>query len=445
MRALRSMLLLLALAGCGKGLEELGLFPCGNDNTCPQGYVCAGSGGGRANTCFPLISCDPAQGTGACGTHINTNQGRCAYVYSSQGSLTNAVCVSRFAGTPTAEGGGCLQKDKVAGFLDGCDNGLTCVPFGSGDNGQCRKMCNSAAGGPCPGQCVDYGFVGPQSNAYGACPPSVACSWTTPCSAMVAQTCGLMPKLGGAAQDEVVIDCVPTGQVAEGVACGATGPYCGIGMVCYGEPLPGGGSGPARCRKACDPVGSAHTCATGTPSTIPNATCQGLPGLVGMGYCKAPPKRIFVTSAVYAGNMGATTGLAGADANCVTAAAGLGGTGWKAWLSVPGTGAASRINDVGPWYLVDGITRVFDSKAAMTQNPLNAITKTEANQDVVTSPVWTGTIMPAANPSPNTCLSWASTSPSDLGHTGMTVGDSHWTDDANQGCNTSAHLYCIEQ
>ena len=62
------------------------------------------------------------------------------------------------------------------------------------------------------------------------------------------------------------------------------------------------------------------------------------------------PKRVFVTSTTYKGNLG---GLAGADAKCQTRAnaASLGGT-WKAWLSDSTTSAASRLTQSVSGYIL---------------------------------------------------------------------------------------------
>src|SRR5262245_2730644 len=94
------------------------------------------------------------------------------------------------------------------------------------------------------------------------------------------------------------------------------------------------------------------------------------PVLVDAGPCFPSGKRIFVTSTPYTGDLktngAGMTGLHGADNLCGLAAtaAGLGGT-WTAWLSSSTVDAIDRINDVGPWYLVDRCTLVFNNKASI--------------------------------------------------------------------------------
>jgi len=78
----------------------------------------------------------------------------------------------------------------------------------------------------------------------------------------------------------------------------------------------------------------------------------------------APPgsKRVFVTSTAYSGNLG---GGAGADALCVASsdAVGLGGN-WRAWISAGASDAFTHVDDVSPWYRLDGAL-VFATKASL--------------------------------------------------------------------------------
>ena len=177
------------------------------------------------------------------------------------------------------------------------------------------------------------------------------------------------------------------------------------------------------------------------------------------GACACPMgKRVFVTSGRYPGNLmatgGASDGLLGGDKLCQQSAqaANLGGT-WKAWLSAPGTDARSRIADVGPWYLVDGTTRVFNNLANLSTTALAPIIRTE--QNAVASgetAVWTGTTTGGAA-SQTHCTSWTMTA-SSMGLLTGTVGDAgsagEWTQRTQGGnttllCSTTARLYCFEQ
>jgi hypothetical protein len=105
-----------------------------------------------------------------------------------------------------------------------------------------------------------------------------------------------------------------------------------------------------------------------------------------------PPKRVFVSSALYNGNLG---GYQGADGKCqgLADAVPLGGV-YKAWISGPGAGesVAERFTHPGGPYLRTDGTRVADSFAALTTldaqyHLLATISRTESNQAPPT-PIW---------------------------------------------------------
>src|SRR5690606_22090089 len=104
--------------------------------------------------------------------------------------------------------------------------------------------------------------------------------------------------------------------------------------------------------------------------------------------------RVFVTSATYTGNLG---GLAGADAKCqeLADAANLGGT-YRAWLSVSGTPANSRLtHSTLPYGLVDGtlIANDWDHLVSNAMDLAAPITMTETGETKTTDPfscAWTG-------------------------------------------------------
>ena len=183
----------------------------------------------------------------------------------------------------------------------------------------------------------------------------------------------------------------------------------------------------------------------------------------------APPivpdaKRVFETSRLFTGDLAtagwATTGLDGADNLCNSAAivANLGGT-WRAWLSAPGQSAADRIADVGPWYLVDRRTKVFDTKFGLGRGsmlpqlpgvdvgPLVDITMNELG--LVSSPAsddWTGTEA-TGKASPFDCQGWTSDAPTaGEGLVGIGPVDFRWwTDSVTNPCSNHARLLCFEQ
>lgn len=164
------------------------------------------------------------------------------------------------------------------------------------------------------------------------------------------------------------------------------------------------------------------------------------------------PKRIFITKATYSGNLG---GLQGADQKCQDAAtaANLGGT-WTAWLSSSTKNAIDRLGDVGPWYLVGGNTKVFDSKAAVTSaNPMTAILSYEDGTAVSgTRETWTGTqkngsVYLDGSNNPVTCADWTSggmDNSGSMGHVQSTLPED-WTSGGTGRCDQALSLYCFEQ
>ena len=168
------------------------------------------------------------------------------------------------------------------------------------------------------------------------------------------------------------------------------------------------------------------------------------------GSCDAAVKRIFTTKATYAGNFmqycpSAATGIEAADCICNNTAqgAGLGGT-WKAWISDANTNAIDRIADVGPWYFVDGTTKIFNNKTNMTTTPIRTIARDE-NGSVFDSQqkTWTGTEF-GGTASICNCNNWNDTNL--MGTEGWVYGsNSTWTDNGCRACVVTNHIYCIEQ
>jgi hypothetical protein len=202
-----------------------------------------------------------------------------------------------------------------------------------------------------------------------------------------------------------------------------------------------------------------HGCIPGTSSS-----CSCTDGRVGAQVCNssetydacictgelptggedAALKRIFVTSVKFDGNLG---GLAGADAKCASAAAGANLPGeWRAWLSNGTTDALDRIADVGPWYLVGGLDRVFNNKANLTTTPLAPITRNQNGESRGwgSADVWTGT-RAGGTRGVQTCQNWTSATFQDTGLTGTSASDTDWTEDLNGACNAPRSLYCLQQ
>jgi hypothetical protein len=170
-------------------------------------------------------------------------------------------------------------------------------------------------------------------------------------------------------------------------------------------------------------------------------------------------KYVFVTEEVFDGDLetagGGYSGLEGADNICNDLAyyAGLGGV-WKAWLSDSTTDAIDRIDDVGPWYLLDG-TEVFYDKYDLVYGPFAPI---NINEYGTTSygniAVWTGTLYDGTGSFDN-CLDWSDNFIFE-GSDGDLLSDTDcWTEadgsyacdyvPDTQGCDQTLALYCIEQ
>ena len=161
--------------------------------------------------------------------------------------------------------------------------------------------------------------------------------------------------------------------------------------------------------------------------------------------------RVFVTSSTFSGDLG---GASGADAKCATAAeaAQLGGA-WKAWISTSNVNAIDRIADNGPWYLVDGVTRVFNNKANLLTSPLVPIFLDEngnAWQGGGLYGTWSGSDdqgVRDTNAFDDACVDWTSASNNDQ----ATAGNPELTSQEWGGggsplpCDGTNSLFCFEQ
>lgn len=173
-------------------------------------------------------------------------------------------------------------------------------------------------------------------------------------------------------------------------------------------------------------------------------------------------KRVFVTSGLYAGDLrtrgSGSDGLDGADRICQSLADGaaLEGT-FRAFVSTANYHAIERLDDVGPWVLVDG-TLVFPTRAALVSGiPSNPLDRDETGRQV-TAPalpdggmnpilwVWTGTRAGGARDPSARCSDWMTSSRHFRGVMGR-VGarTTEWTEATRSGCGDMARLYCFEQ
>ena len=163
-----------------------------------------------------------------------------------------------------------------------------------------------------------------------------------------------------------------------------------------------------------------------------------------------PKKRVFISSAKYAGDLktagSGSTGLDGADKLCTSlaTAASLGGA-WKAFLDTHNVAAATRMADVGPWFIVDatgkGKTEVFASKATLDTTEV-VPNVTEIGSTLAGGEnFWTGSTEVY-----NNCTDFTATG-SVYGNETMPRAGSGWSGSAgdNVPCTTMLHIICLEQ
>jgi hypothetical protein len=157
------------------------------------------------------------------------------------------------------------------------------------------------------------------------------------------------------------------------------------------------------------------------------------------------PKRLFVTSNTYVGNVVRTACQESADA------AGLGGL-WTPWLSARGSfDAIDVIPGNGPWKLLTGEVAFANHTQLSTypQVPINVTEKGTALTDDIG--VWTGTSLDG-RASGLDCGAWTDAA-SLLGTDGdyrvtsdvTRLGNYRWTDGGYQSCDGLAHVFCFEQ
>lgn len=156
------------------------------------------------------------------------------------------------------------------------------------------------------------------------------------------------------------------------------------------------------------------------------------------------PRRIFVTSKTFLGNLGS---LSAADALCDSLAAdgGLGGS-WRAWLGDSSASAASRLShSAAPYVLVTG-TEIAKDWAGLTSGTLEHVIDVDehggsqyANDPAVWTDAWGDGGTAGAS-----CNDWTSASLSVGAMTGLVQG-CDWTACGQRGCAYAAALYCVEQ
>jgi len=158
------------------------------------------------------------------------------------------------------------------------------------------------------------------------------------------------------------------------------------------------------------------------------------------------PRRIFVTSAAYKGNLG---GLGGADLKCQTLAetAQLGGT-FVAWLSDDTGSPTTRLDTgfTGAYKLVDATVVASGGWADLSDGTLaHAIDRDEKIGDAAGEIVWSNSSAAGAQVGADSCKGWSSALAGDSGRIGISDAvDGTWSDFAASFCASTHRLYCVE-
>ncbi|MBK8263189.1 MAG: DUF4215 domain-containing protein [Nannocystis sp.] len=184
--------------------------------------------------------------------------------------------------------------------------------------------------------------------------------------------------------------------------------------------------------------------------------CDDQNTVVGDG-CTDTCKReryVFVSSTLHTGNNQGLKGLQGADTLCQELAqkAGLTAQGqtYMAWLSTTNQGPAARFPEAvtaaaGPFKLLNN-NLIAASWAQLIAGPLlRPIDRSEQNQTVTKSTVWTNTTAKGAPAGKGDCDNWNSFMGNPDGGIGYTdAQDAAWTDSKANDCASSARLYCFQ-
>lgn len=172
--------------------------------------------------------------------------------------------------------------------------------------------------------------------------------------------------------------------------------------------------------------------------------------------CKDNPKRVFVTSQMYTGNLG---GLAGADQKCqqLAVSAGLLGT-YMAWLSDDTGSPSTRMNKANiPYVLVNGTKVANNWDDLIDGDLLAALNLTETGGAVPAGntkcggdgakTVWSNTDIHGNLFSHiDSCTNWTSTNGQSHWGGADQIGP-YWTEWCNgtPGCDRLSPIYCVQQ
>lgn len=315
--------------------------------------------------------------------------------------------------------------DCVAGY-EPVPNACTCRPVAdaatdgaSSDATDESTVLDAASDGSPLGSCVPGSVCGPGSTCIEGCPASAKPAIGSVggiCSVPGRDTCGC-----GATIDT----CTTPGTVCLMPAC------CDYEGICVT---------PAERAAICARPESAHFDCSSIDASAD--------GNVDAGATTAR-KRVFH---LLNGALGAIrdandtrTGLEVADADCTTAGQMYGGGQWRAWLSDSSMNAIDRLVDVGPWYRLDQQTKLFDSRAGITQGPLVPIEDPTDAGAGTRGLFWSGTLLDGTASAGN-CSDWTSYVGGGTATVGRTdTAGSGWVDPTPLSCSKYLSLLCFEQ
>jgi hypothetical protein len=434
---------LLVSTGCGVSSRNVAVDPGGTPDAASGA---AGSTGGAGSSGRGGSAGTGGTGNGGVAGHGGADAG--SGVAGADASAGGSGGSGDDAGPRGDAGGVCVpgvkscsadnQQTRTCGADGHWGAGITCsgTCIGSGFCVECVPNTTECLSDTTYRTCRENGYWNPRGTCTNACvdnacggecvPRSNRCA---PGSVIDIQTCGI------------------NGQWGASISCGD--------RACVSN----------ACTGVCKP--RTKRCETNVRSQIcgDNGQWAGVTQCSACAGAGACGRIVFTTSVTYTGFLGETNapGINGADAKCQALAeqAGLPGE-YRAWLSDGLVAAKDRINDGGPFMLVDG-TVVAQNKADLMDGTLaHAIDKTESGGSppeagTCTRGVWTntrsdGTAVSTENT--KTCSSWNYAYPELSAQTGAwDRADGAWTnqpcpavpaDPPISTCNFSFPLYCVQ-
>lgn len=409
---------------------------------CPAGNLCQVDGDCATG------ACNRKAGTGAgvcvadhCGNNVqdadesgvDCGGARCAKCATGKTSTKAADCQSGIsdgtfcvATTCTDHKVSSNETDLDCGGANACRRcgvGQACTQHSDCSKGPYALLCNEGVcGRPTNPGCNDQTWTGNETDVDcgGSCGPTCQ-------DAQMCQTGG--DCVSGNCSQGKCVECVRGSQCASGVctanACQA--PACN-------DTVKNGDETDADCGGA-----TCGKCESGKACTV-GSDCAG--GVCSNGVCSAADHLVFLSSAMYSGNLG---GVAGADAKCqgLATAANLAGT-FKAYIADGTRDASARFTKApGPYKRVDGVVVANNGAAFFSDAHLAALNADE--HGVVTGgEVWTGLYSGSGSGSMG-CGNWTSTSGATPQVGNASDGSDSWVSWYAQFCDrTNVKLYCVQ-